>query len=86
VQCKSWERSVGINDLLSFLHKAKKQGCQKVIVVADKINTPVEEDIKDFGLGIIFVKAVDIKRYTNRHGEYGIVKQRLSPSGRCTAS
>jgi len=86
VQCKNWERSVGINDLLSFLHKAKKEGSQKVIVVVDKISTRVEEDIKDFGLGIIFVKAVDNKRYTNRHGEYAIVKQRLSPSWRCTAS
>jgi predicted helicase len=79
VQCKNWERSVGINDLLNFLHKAKKEGFKKVIVVADKISTRVEEDIKDFGLDVIFVKAADVKQYANEHGEPTIVKQKLSP-------
>jgi predicted helicase len=79
VQCKNWERSVSINDLLNFLHKAKKEGFKKVIVVADKISTRVEEDIKDFGLDVIFVKAADVKQYANEHGEPTIVKQKLSP-------
>jgi predicted helicase len=79
VQCKNWERSVGINDLLNFLHKAKKEGFKKVIIVADKISTRVEEDIKDFGLDVIFVKAADVKQYANEHGEPTIVKQKLSP-------
>jgi len=79
VQCKNWERTVGINDLLNFLHKAKKEGFQKVIVVADKISTRVEEDIKDFGLDVIFIKAADVKQYANEHGEATIVKQKLSP-------
>jgi len=79
VQCKNWERTVGINDLLSFLHKAKKEGFQKVIVVADKISTRVEEEIKDFGLDVIFIKAADVKQYANGHGEPAIVKQKLSP-------
>jgi predicted helicase len=79
VQCKNWERSVGINDLLNFLHKAKKEGFKKVIVVADKISTRVEEEIKDFDLDVIFVKAADVKQYANEHGEPTIVKQKLSP-------
>ena len=79
VQCKNWERAVGINDLLNFLHKAKKEGFKKVIIVADKISTRVEEDIKDFGLDVIFVKAADVKQYANGHGEPAIVKQKLSP-------
>jgi len=79
VQCKNWERTVGINDLLSFLHKAKKEGFKKVIVVADKISTRVEEEIKDFGLDVIFIKAADVKQYADGHGESAIVKQKLSP-------
>jgi len=79
VQCKNWGRTVGINDLLSFLHKAKKEGFQKVIVVADKISSRVEEEIKDFGLDVIFIKAADVKQYANGHGEPTIVKQKLSP-------
>jgi len=79
VQCKNWDRSVGINDLLNFLHKAKKEGFKKVIVVADKISTRVEEDIKDFGLDVIFIKAADVKQYANGHVEPTIVKQKLSP-------
>ena len=79
VQCKNWDRSVGINDLLNFLHKAKKEGFKKVIVVADKISTRVEEDIKDFGLDVIFVKAADVKQYANRHEEHIIAKQKLTP-------
>jgi len=79
VQCKNWERTVGINDLLNFLHKAKKEGFKKVIVVADKISTRVEEDIKDFGLDVIFIKAADVKQYANGHDDAVIVKQKLSP-------
>jgi predicted helicase len=79
VQCKNWERTVGINDLLSFLHKAKKEGFKRVIVVADKISTRVEEDIKDFGLDVIFIKASDVKQYANGYGNPTIVKQKLSP-------
>jgi len=79
VQCKNWERSVGLNELLSFLHKAKKEGFKKVIVVADKISTRVEEDIEDFGLDVIFVKAGDVKQYANGHVEPTIVKQKLTP-------
>jgi len=79
VQCKNWERTVGINDLLNFLHKAKKEGFKKVIVVADKISTRVEEDIKDFGLDVTFIKAVDVKQYANGHGGPTIEKQKLSP-------
>jgi len=79
VQCKNWERTVGINDLLSFLHKAKKEGFQKVIVVADKISTRVEEEIKDFGLDVIFIKAADVKQYANERGEPTIIKQKLVP-------
>jgi len=79
VQCKNWERTVGINDLLSFLHRAKKEGFKKVIIVTDKISTRVEEEIKDFGLDVIFIKATDVKQYANGHGEPTIVKQKLSP-------
>jgi predicted helicase len=79
VQCKNWERLVGINDLLSFLHRAKKEGFKKAIIVADKISTRVEEEIKDFDLDVIFVKAADVKQYANEHGEPTIVKQKLSP-------
>jgi len=79
VQCKNWERTVGINDLLSFLHRSKKEGFKKVIIVADKISTRVEEEIKDFGLDVIFVKAADVKQYANGHAEAVIVKQKLSP-------
>jgi len=79
VQCKNWERTVGINDLLSFLHRAKKEGFKKVIIVADKISTRVEEEIKDFDLDVIFVKAADVKQYANGHAEAVIVKQKLSP-------
>ena len=79
VQCKNWERSVGINDLLSFLHRAKREGFKKAIIVADKISTRVEEEIKDFGLDVIFVKASDVRQYANGHGEATIVKQKLSP-------
>jgi len=79
VQCKNWERTVGINDLLSFLHRAKKEGFKKAIIVADKISTRVEEEIKDFDLDVIFVKAADVKQYANGHGEPTIAKQKLSP-------
>ena len=79
VQCKNWERTVGINDLLSFLHKAKKEGFQKVIVVADNVSTRVEEEIKDFDLDVIFIKASDVKQYANEHEKPTIVKQKLTP-------
>jgi len=79
VQCKNWERTVGINDLLSFLHRAKKEGFKKVIIVADKISTRVEEEIKDFDLDVIFVKAADVKQYANGYEEPVIAKQKLSP-------
>ncbi len=79
VQCKNWERTVGINDLLSFLHRAKKEGFKKVIIVADKISTRVEEEIKDFDLDVVFIKAADVKQCANGHEEPAIVKQKLSP-------
>jgi len=79
VQCKNWERSVGINDLLNFLHRAKKEGFKKAIIVADKISTRVEEEIKDFDLDVIFVKATDVKQYANSYEEANIVKQKLTP-------
>jgi len=78
VQCKNWERSVGINDLLNFLHRAKKEGFKKAIIVADKISTRVEEEIKDFDLDVIFVKATDVKQYANSYEEANIVKQKLT--------
>ncbi len=79
VQCKNWERPVGINELLSFLHRAKKNGFKKAIIVADKISTRVEEEIKDFDLDVIFVKAADVKQYANGYEEPVIAKQKLSP-------
>jgi len=79
VQCKNWEKSVGINELLSFLHRAKKSGFKKAIIVADKISTRVEEEIKEFDLDVIFVKAADVKQYASGHQEPTIVKQKLSP-------
>ncbi len=79
VQCKNWERTVGINDLLSFLHRAKKEGFKKAIIVADKISTRVEEEIKDFDLDVTFIKAADVKQYANSYEESTIVKQKLTP-------
>jgi predicted helicase len=79
VQCKNWVKSVGINELLSFLHRAKKNGFKKAIIVADKISSRVEEEIKDFELDVIFIKAADVRQYANGYEEPTIVKQKLSP-------
>jgi predicted helicase len=79
VQCKNWDRAVGINDLLSFLHRAKKEGFKKVIVIADKISARAEEEIKDFDLDVTFIKAIDVKQYANGHDGAAIEKQKLSP-------
>ncbi|RMG03309.1 MAG: DEAD/DEAH box helicase, partial [Acidobacteria bacterium] len=79
VQCKNWDRAVDINALLSFIHKAKKERFKKAIVVADKISTLVEEDIKAYDLDVTFIQAADVKQYANGHDGATIQKQKLSP-------
>ncbi len=79
VQCKNWDRAVDINALLSFIHKAKKERFKKAIVVADKISTLVEEDIKAYDLDVTFIQAADVKQYANGHDGSPIEKQKLSP-------